>query len=188
MFWRRVRYKWRNRKYPHRKWECRQSHYLDIILHSKEELLHQLLMCESQKNLLKLLYYGKELNGYKELLLQVSMKYELLGRMVYVMAGRGTMKPGYDEYAHYLVEGHQETVDEVQWRMENFAGEPIGREVARKIFGKFMFVMEADSMWEVFPLKDRKREEFFYERAFGHLPEDLQEVLGKCDSDYGSIN
>lgn len=142
MLLRRLKYKWRTHKSPYKKRMNLQASYYELIMSSKEEVLYQLDECGRQENLLKLLFYGKELKEYQELLLQVSMKYEFLGRMTYVFEGRGIMKPEYDEYAHYLVEGFQESVEEVRWRLESLTGEIVGCDTAKRIFMKFMFVMK----------------------------------------------
>lgn len=142
MLLRRLRYKWRTRKSPYKKRMNLKASYYELIMNSKDEMLYQLDECGLQENLLKLLFYGKELKEYQELLLQVSIKYEFLGRMTYIMEGRGIMKPEYDEYAHYLVEGFQESVEEVRWRLESLAGEKVSCDTAKRIFMKFMFVMK----------------------------------------------
>ena len=113
-----------------------------MIMSSKDEVLYQLDMCGLQENLLKLLFYGKEWKEYQALLLQVSMKYEFLGRMTYVMEGRGIRKPECDEYAHYLVEGFQESVDEVRWRLQSLTEDMVSCDTAKRVFMKFMFVMK----------------------------------------------
>lgn len=217
---RRLRYRWRNRRFPyHKKYEHVRLSHTDLILHSKDEVLHQLLDCNLQNNLLKLLIYGNKLSNYKDLLLLVSIKYELLGRMTYVMPGRGTMKPEYDEYTHYLVEWFYETVGEVKGHIESLLNEKIEYDTARKVFCKLMFVMESiircmayrqdriyvdhyrtiieyaiehdclekrkmNNMWSAFPIKD-KNTGYFYDRVFGHLPEELQDKLRHIDYDYG---
>ena len=216
-----LRYKWRTRKYPYAKKIDLRAGYYEMIMCSKDEVLYQLNTHSYQKDLLKLLFYGKELKNYQELLLQTSMKYEFLGRLTYVLEGRGNMKPEYDEYTHYLVEGFQESVCEVQGHLESLTGETVSYDKAKQVFGKFLFVMssiipcmalqgeriyadhyrtiieyaiehdelgikDADNMWSVFPLK-KSRVRFPYERAFGHLPEELRKKLEKANSEYGNI-
>lgn len=216
-----LRYKWRTRKYPYAKKVDLRAGYYEMIMSSKDEVLYQLNVHCYQKDLLKLLFYGKELKNYQELLLQTSMKYEFLGRLTYVMEGRGNEKPKYDEYTHYLVESFQESVCEVQGHLESLTGETVSYDKAKKVFGKFLFVMSSiipcmalqgeriytdqyrtiieyaiehdepgmkgmDNMWSVFPLK-KSRVRFPYERAFGHLPEELRKKLEKSNSEYGNI-
>lgn len=142
MLLRRLRYKWRTRKTPYKKRMNLKAGYYELIMSSKDEVLYQLDMCGLQENLLKLLFYGKEWKEYQALLLQVSMKYEFLGRMTYVMEGRGIRKPECDEYAHYLVEGFQESVDEVRWRLESLTEDMVSSDAVRRVFLKFMFVMK----------------------------------------------
>ena len=142
MLLRRLRYKWRTRKSPHKKRMNLKAGYYEMIMNSKDEVLYQLDVCGRQENLLKLLFYGKELKEYQELLLQVSMKYEFLGRMTYVMEGREIRKPECDEYAHYLVEGFQKSVDEVRCRLESLTEDMVSSDATRRVFLKFMFVMK----------------------------------------------
>ena len=138
-----LRYKWRTRKYPYAKKIDLRAGYYEMIMCSKDEVLYQLNAHSYQKDLLKLLFYEKELKNYQELLLQTSMKYEFLGRMTYVMEGRGNRKPEYDEYTHYLVEGFQESVCEVQGHLESLTGETVSYDKAKQVFGKFLFVMSS---------------------------------------------
>lgn len=113
-----------------------------ILLPSLEELLYQLDRFGYQKNLLQLLYYGKEHPDYKEILLQVSMKYAHLGSMSYYMPGRGCRKPPLDVYVYILVEGYHETVDEIKDHISCDLRKGIGDEEAQAVFNKFIYVMK----------------------------------------------
>lgn len=105
-------------------------HFHQIVV-SRRELIYQLKSCWNQEDILRLLIYGRELPEYDMYLQKVSCRFEVIGSMVYPVAGFKTSKPGSKEYSRYLFDLYCDSGEEMSLRMEEIAGiKATGDEVA----------------------------------------------------------